>query len=96
MPARNSRVWTQRHFRAAAAILAAERTANGPSPALNRITAAFTALFAQDSKDSGARPPYIFDPVLFRQAALGQVPVTARPQRRRQPARQETGAVTCP
>jgi hypothetical protein len=77
MPARQSSRYTTRHFQDIAGLLAAERTANGPSPALNRITTAFTALLTEDSKDTGAR----FDPVLFRRAALGQVPVTARPQR---------------
>lgn len=80
MPA--SRVYTQRHFKAAATILAAERAANGPSPVLNRLVAAFTAEFTQDSQaDAGAGSKRVFDPVLFRQAALGQVPVSTRPQR---------------
>jgi len=83
MPARQSRRWTQQHFRAVAAILAAERSANGLNPALNRLISAFTAEFTQDSKDSGSRQPYIFDPVLFRRVALGQEPVSARPRRRR-------------
>lgn len=82
MPARNGRAYTTRHFQDIAALLAAERTANGPSPALNRITDAFTALFTEDSRRAGSQPPYIFDPVLFREAALGTKPVTARPARR--------------
>jgi hypothetical protein len=88
MPA--SRKYTARHFQDIAGLLATERTANGPSPALNRITAAFTALLTEDSMSAGSRPPYIFDPVLFRQAALGQVPVSTRPRRRKAGAANHT------
>jgi hypothetical protein len=76
MPA--SRRYTTRHFQDIAGLLVAERETNGPSPALNRIVTAFTMLFAEDSKSAGTTS---FDPVLFRQAALGQVAVTARSQR---------------
>jgi hypothetical protein len=67
MPSR----YTQQHFQDLAALLAAEREQNGPSPALNRITAAITALFAENS----AR----FNRELFGKAARGTVPVTTRP-----------------
>jgi hypothetical protein len=66
--------YTQRHFQDLAALLAAEREQNGPSPALNRITAAITELFANDS------PAFRRD--LFGRAARGKVPATARPRRR--------------
>ena len=87
MAVRKSRVYTQRHYRAAAAILAAERAAHGASPALNRITEAFIRDFVQDCKDAGSREPYLFDPVLFRRAALGEVPVT---EKRARQQKQET------
>ena len=78
-----SRRYRQPHFRDAAAILAAERAGYGATPALNRITAAFTALFLADSRSAGSRPPYVFDPVLFREVALGKQAVNARPPQRR-------------
>lgn len=77
-----SRMYTRRHYQAIAQVLIGEREKNGASPVLNRITAAFAELFVQDCQDSGAQLPYRFDPVLFRQAALGTVPVTTRPRRR--------------
>jgi hypothetical protein len=84
MPA--SRKYTQRHFRDIAALLAAERAEHGPSPALSRITAAFTVLFAEDSRaDATAGNPRHFDPVLFGRAARGEVSPTAQRQRRRRP-----------
>jgi len=67
MPSR----YTQQHFQDLAALLAAEREQNGPSPALNRITAAITQLFAENSTS--------FNRELFGKAARGTVPVTTRP-----------------
>jgi hypothetical protein len=67
MPSR----YTQQHFQDLAALLAAEREQNGPSPALNRITAAITQLFAENSAS--------FNRELFGKAARGTVPVTTRP-----------------
>jgi len=67
MPSR----YTQQHFQDLAALLAAEREQNGPSPALNRITAAITQMLAENS----AR----FNRELFGKAARGTVPVTTRP-----------------
>lgn len=72
MPTPSGR-YTQRHFRDFAALLAAEREQNSPSPALNRILAAVTRLFAENSAS--------FNRELFGHAARGNVPATTRPRR---------------
>lgn len=82
MPAQ-SRRYTQRHFQDITRLLAGEREQHGASPALDRMVTAFTDLFTADSKGAGSKLPYTFDPVLFRRAAMGRVPVTSRPQRNR-------------
>lgn len=74
MSASTSR-YTQQHFRDFAALLAAEREQNGPSPALSRIITAVTALFAENSAN--------FNRELFGHAARGNVPATTRPGSRR-------------
>jgi len=73
MPAPSHRYTTQ-HFQDFAVLLAAEREQNGPSPALNRITAAITRLLAENSAS--------FNRELFGKAARGNVPVTTRPRRK--------------
>jgi len=85
MPA--SRKYTQRHFRDVAGLLAAEREAHGASPALSRLVTAFTELFAEDSRPAaGTGTRRVFDPVLFGQAARGEIAVTARRPRTRDQA----------
>jgi hypothetical protein len=69
--------YTQQHFQDFAALLAAEREQNGPSPALNRILAAVTQLFAENNPR--------FNRELFGKAARGTVSPTARPQSLRKP-----------
>lgn len=69
MPAPSNR-YTARHFQDIAALLAAEREQNGPSPALSRIITEFAALLAENSAS--------FNRKLFGQAARGQVAPTAR------------------
>lgn len=75
MPASTSR-YTQRHFQDFAALLAAEREQNGPSPALSRIITAVTQLFAENSAN--------FNRELFGKAARGTVSPAARPRRKPQ------------
>lgn len=62
--------YNTRQYQQFAAVLATEREQNGASPALNRITAAITKLFADDN----AR----FSRELFGKAARGHVPATTR------------------
>lgn len=71
MTASSSR-YTQRHFQDFAALLAAEREQNGPSPALNRILAAVTTLLAENSAN--------FNRELFGKAARGTVAPATRPR----------------
>jgi hypothetical protein len=68
--------YNSKHYQDVARLLAAEREQNGPSPALNRLTAAFARLFAEDSGR--------FNRELFGKAARGTVPVTTRPATLRQ------------
>ena len=73
----DSRRYTARHYQEIAALLAAERAEHGASPALNRIITEFTALLTADATGRGES----FDPVLFGQAARGEVKPTTRPAR---------------
>jgi hypothetical protein len=77
MPTRTSNRYTAQHFQDFAALLAAEREQNGPSPTLNRITAAITRLFAENSAN--------FNRELFGRAARGQVSPATKPRPRQQP-----------
>ena len=66
--------YTQQNYQQIAALLAAERETNGPSPVLSRIVTAFTTMLARDNPR--------FSTELFGQAARGQVAATTRPQRK--------------